>query len=145
LKKTRISIIVAIVIGITITFGIFSSEENEKSIQGYHITLANSDLYVEGIFTDSFEIPEGNYQFRFVPNGDSPKNLSINLEGKSVSFSEDFQLIGTPHETGISLYYTWDYLGSREVKIQETQEIRIKVNPHDNLLGSVSIDLIPLK
>ncbi len=145
MKKNRIGVIIVIVIGITIALGIFSTEENEKIKEGYHITLANSDLYVEGIFTDSFEIPEGNYEFSFVPNGDSPKILSISLEGQSISFSEDFQLKGTPHETGISVYYTWDYLGSKKIKIHQDQEIRIQVNPHDNLLGSVSIDLIPMK
>ena len=98
-----------------------------------------------GFFQIILEFPEGEYQFRFVPNGDSPKILSISLEGNSISFSEDFELIGTPHETGISVYYTWDYLGKKEVKINEDQEIRIEVNPHENLLGSVSIDLIPLE
>ena len=101
-------------------------------------------MYIEGIFTDYFEISEGSYQFSFVPNGDSPKILSISLEGNSVSFSEDFQLKGTPHETGTSQYFTWDYLGNKEVIISQNQEIRIEVNPHENLLGSVSIDLIPL-
>jgi len=145
LKKIRVGGFIAIAIGIIILLGIFSSLPNEKNVEGYHITLASSDLYVEGIFTDFFEIPEGSYLFSFVPNGDSPKILSISLEGKSVSFLEDFQLEGTPHETGISVYYTWNYLGNNEVKIDEKQEIRIEVDPHNNLLGSVSIELRPLK
>ena len=145
MKKTRVGGFFAIAIGIVISLGVFSNLQNEKNIEGYHITLANPELYVEGIFTDFFEIPEGSYHFQFVPNGDSPKILSISLEGKSVSFSEDFELIGTPQETEISVYYTWDYLGEKQVKISESQEVRIEVNPHENLLGTVSIDLIPLE
>ena len=145
MKKTRISVIVVFLILIGIGYALFSTEENEKKTQGYHVTLADPDLYVRGIFSDSFEISAGNYEFRFVPSGDSPQILTISIDGESMSFSEDFQLQGTPHETGISVYYTWDYLGNKYVEINETQEITLKINPHDNLLGPVSIDLIPMK
>ena len=102
-------------------------------------------MYKDGIFTDSINIQKGNYEFRFVPNGDSPEILTISLEGSSFSFSEDFQLEGTPHETGISVYYTWDYLGMKEVTIEENQKLTILINPNKNIVGPVSIDLIPLK
>ena len=145
MKKTRISGIAALVIGIAIILGIFSINQNEKNVEGYHITLADPDLYEDGIFSDNFEIEKGDYEFRFVPNGDSPKMLSISLEGSSFSFSEDFLLEGSPHETGISVYYTWDYLGDKVVKIDEDQRLRIEINPQNNLLGPVSIDLISMK
>ena len=117
---------------------------NEKKIEGYHITLADPGLYEDGIFTDRFDIQKGNYEFRFVPNGDSPEILSISLEGPLFSFSEDFKLEGTPNEAGISVYYTWNYLGMKEVKIKENQHLTILINPNNNILGPVSIDLIPL-
>lgn len=145
MKKTRVSGIAVIVIGIAVILGISSINQNEKNVEGYHITLADPDLYEDGIFSDNFEIKKGDYEFRFVPNGDSPKMLSISLEGSSFSFSEDFQLEGTPHETGISVYYTWDYLGEKVVKIDEDQRLRIQINPQNNLLGPVSIDLISMK
>jgi hypothetical protein len=145
LKKSRIGAYTVIVIGLAIVVGVFSLNPNEKKIEGYHITLADPSLYKDGIFTDSFDIQKGNYEFRFVPNGDSPKILTINLEGSSFSFSEDFQLEGTPHETGISVYYTWDYLGMKKVIIEENQKLTILINPYNNIVGPVSIDLIPLK
>jgi len=145
LKKSRIGAYAAVVIGLAIAVVVFSINPNEKKIEGYHITLADPDLYKDGIFTESFEIQKGSYEFRFVPNGDSPEILTISLEGSSFSFSEDFQLAGTPHETGISVYYTWDYLGIKEVIIDENQKLTILINPHNNIVGPVSIDLIPLK
>ena len=145
MKKTRIGGIAAIVIGITFSLGIFSINQNEKNVEGYHITLADPDLYENGVFSDVFDIEKGEYEFHFVPNGDSPEMLSISLEGSTFSFSEDFQLEGTPHETGISTYYTWDYLGEKVVKIDENQILRIEINPHNNFLGPVSIDLISMR
>lgn len=145
MKKSRIGTYAVVVIGLAIAGGVFSLNPNEKKIEGYHITLADPGLYKDGIFTDSINIQKGNYEFRFVPNGDSPEILTISLEGSSFSFSEDFQLEGTPHETGISVYYTWDYLGMKEVTIEENQKLTILINPNKNIVGPVSIDLIPLK
>ncbi len=145
MKKSRIGAYAAVVIGLVIVVGVFSLNPNEKKIEGYHITLADPGLYKDGIFTDSFDIQKGNYEFRFVPNGDSPEILTISLEGSLFSFSEDFKLEGTPHETGISVYYTWDYLGMKDVIIKENQKLTILINPYNNIVGPVSIDLIPLK
>ena len=145
MKKSRIGAYTAVIIGIAFAFGVFSLNPNETKVEGFHITLADPDLYEDGIFTDSFDIQKGNYEFRFVPNGDSPEVLTIRLEGSSFSFVEDFHLEGTPHETGISVYYTWDYLGIKEVTILEDQKLTIFINPNNNILGPVSIDLIPLR
>ena len=143
LKKSQVGIILAIAVGLAVFAGIFSSDSQEKKIGIYHITLADPSLYEEGIFTDTFDIPKGDFQFRFTPNGDSPKILSVSLEGNSFSFSEDFKLKGTPHETGVSVYYTWEYIGTKNIRTDENQELKIIVNPHENLLGPVSIDIIP--
>jgi len=143
MKKIRIVGLVLVFIGIFVVLAMFSFDMSEKTNdEVFHITLANPDLYQDGVFTDSFAIKNGNYEFRFIPNGDSPEILSIKLNGNSFFFSEDFKLQGTPHETGTSLYYTWDYLGEKKIEIIEEQVLRIEINPHNNILGPVSVELI---
>ncbi|MGI0027761.1 MAG: hypothetical protein ACREAD_07980 [Nitrosopumilaceae archaeon] len=134
----KVVYIIPVVI-IAIAIAISLQPQNQTST--YHVTLSDPKLYNNGTFTDNFKIQKGTYQFSFVPNGDSPQNLSISLKGDSFSHSENFSLNGTLHNTGISSYYTWDYLGSKAVDIPQDQEIRILINPHGNLLGSVSVDL----
>ena len=108
----------------------------------FHVTLADPQLYQDGIYTETFEIESGEYYFRFVPNGSSPEMLSISLDGWSLEFSEDFQLKNTLHETGISEYYTWEYLGENKVMIPEDQQVKISINPNGNVMGSVSVSIL---
>ena len=135
-KAVYILAVVIIAIGIAISF----QPKNQIST-AYHVTLADPKLYNNGIFTDNFKIQKGAYQFSFVPNGDSPQNLSISLKGDSFSYNENFSLQGTLHNTGISSYDTWDYLGKKIIEISQDQELQIKINPHGNISGSVSVDL----
>jgi hypothetical protein len=134
----------AIVVGIVTVLAVLVLMPSEKSERQeiYHARLADPKLYTDGIFTDTFAIEKGTYQFRFVPNGDSPQILSIALRGDAFSFSEDFELEGTPHETGISTYYTWKYLGQDTIEVSEGQELQIIIDPHGNTLGPVSVYLI---
>ncbi len=134
-------VIVIIAIIIVVVFVLSFEPKSEKTI-AYHITLADPKIYINEIFTDVFQIQKGTYQFSFVPNGDSPETLSITLKGAKFSFSEDFKLEGIPHDTGISTYYTWNYQGRKEIHLSEDDQIEIMINPHGNLLGSVSVDLI---
>jgi len=127
----------AVIVAVTMVISLQPKNETELA---YHITLADPKLYKNGIFTDNFKIQKGTYQFGFVPNGDSPQKLSISLKG-NFSFSEDFILQGTLHNTGISSYYTWDYLGNKVIEVPQYQEIQISINPHGDVLGSVSVDL----
>ncbi|HSF28350.1 MAG TPA: hypothetical protein VLA53_04945 [Nitrosopumilaceae archaeon] len=136
----KIIYLVAIVV-VAIAIGL-SLEPNSKKTVIYHVTIADPKLYTDEIFTDTFVIQNGTYRFSFVPNGDSPKTLSIALKGATFSFAEDFLLNGTLHDTGISVYYTWDYLGKKEIQVPEDQQLQIVINPHGNLLGGVSVDLI---
>jgi len=136
--RKAVYIIAVVIIAIAIAVSLQPKNQTDTV---YHITLADPKLYNNGTFTDNFKIQKGTYQFSFVPNGDSPQNLSISLKG-NFSYNEDFSLQGTLHNTGISSYYTWNYLGSKVIGIPQDQEIHIKINPHGNILGSVSIDLI---
>lgn len=136
--KKAVYILGIVIIAIAIAISL--QPKNQTSIV-YHITLADPKLYNNGTFTDNFKIQKGTYQFSFVPNGDSPQNLSISLKG-NYSYNENFSLQGTLHNTGISSYYTWDYLGNKVIQIPQDQEVQIRINPRDSILGSVSVDLI---
>ena len=140
-KKVLVIVVVVSFIAILAMSG-FRQPEFKKPDVVYHVILANSGLYKGGIYADSFAIKKGSYLFNFIPNGDSPKTLSITLTGSSFSFLEDYELEGTPHETGISVYYTWDYKGKKQFEIPDDQDLKITVNPHDDIQGSVSFDII---
>ena len=150
-KKHVFGIICITIISVVIIFGAQINPEYEDSTQlvdisdVFHIRLAEPELYENGIYSESFVLEKGVYEFRFTPNGDSPRLLSIKLMGDSISFSEDFVLNGTPRETDISLYYTWNYEGVKKIQIFEDQQVDIKINPNGNLVGPVSVELIPTK
>ena len=136
-------IVVPIVAMVAIFLMSFSSDKSsQKDDVSFHVTLADPELYMNGVYSSTVTIEKGDYIFRFVPNGSSPKVLSIMLSGETVDFSEDFQLVGTSHQTGISEYFTWDYNGEREISISEKQEISIVINPNYETLGSVSVDIL---
>jgi hypothetical protein len=85
------------------------------------------------------------YEFDFVPMGDSPERLKISVGDV---FSEMFILEGTLVDTGISEYYTWDYIGNKNFEIsyqqcpnQKTCNYDIIVERYGNLKGSVTISL----
>ena len=85
------------------------------------------------------------YKLEFVPMGDSPERLKISIGGV---FSELFVLEKTLVDTGISKYYTWEYIGKENVHIsnqqcpnQKTCNYDITVERFGNLEGSVSISL----
>lgn len=142
MNKRAVFGIVPVVIVTALAILVLMPSEKSELQEIYHVRLADPKLYENGIFSDTFTIEKGNYQFRFVPNGDSPQVLSIALKGATFSFSEDFELEGTPHETGISTYYTWKYLGQDRIEIPEEQELQIVIDPHGNVLGPVSVYLI---
>lgn len=140
MNKKIIIIPIVIIIGILAVLSLDSSEKNDDIT--FHVTLADPQLYENGVYTESFDIKSGEYYFRFVPNGSSPEILSISLDGYSIKFSEDFQLENTLHETGISEYYTWEYLGENKITILEDQRVSIRINPNGNVMGSVSVDIL---
>jgi len=136
-------IIIPIVVIVVIGLVSFSSDEtNEKKNTIFHVTLADPDLYVNGEFSQVLTLEKGEYFFRFVPNGSSPKILSITVVGENFGFDEDFQLRNTLHQTGISEYFTWEYDGTHSFTIPESGEVEIIVNPNGNIMGSVSADIL---
>ena len=114
----------------------------------FHVRLADSSLYENGVYSEMFQIEKGVYKFRFVPNGDSPQKLSIKLltESGVVLMDNHFELEGTLIDDGISSWYTWDYLSKDNMlKIDEAQQVKIFVSPNGNLKGPVSIGLVSTK
>ena len=144
MNKITIGILIisiVIILGVSITM---NSEEKDDNVV-FHITLADPELYTNGIYTSNFTIESGTYFFRFVPNGSSPEILSIELSGQNYNFLENFNLKGTPHESETSKYFTWEYEGVKNITIDSIEEITIVINPNDNVMGSVSIDIIKKK
>ena len=96
-------------------------------------------------------LEEGTYKIGFVPMGDSPSKIRIDIKGKWTEdpswrplFSEEFILKGTPVDTGISKYYTWEYVGQKYVYIPEVEgeaDYEIVIVRSGNLKGSVTISL----
>ncbi len=140
--SSGIYIIIVIFAFILVGVWILTTSQPEESKTVFHVTLADPKLYQDGIYSNSFKISKGAYMFRFVPNGDSPEILSITLNGKNFHFFENFKLIGTSHETGISEFFTWEYKGENVIEVSEDMEIKISIDPHENILGPVSVELI---
>ena len=134
-------ILIVTILGVSISM---NSEEKDDNVV-FHITLADPELYTNGIYTSNFTIESGTYFFRFVPNGSSPEILSIKLSGQNYSFIENFNLKGIPHESETSKYFTWKYEGMKNITIDSMEEITIAINPNGNVMGSVSIDIIKKK
>ena len=103
-------------------------------------------------------IEGGTYKIEFVPMGDSPKNIRLIIEGEILEdqgyyldepvkrqiFSEEFILERSLVDTGISKYYTWEYLGQKFVQFPKTEgevTYEITIQRSGNLEGSVSISL----
>ena len=144
MNKKSIGILMILIVTILSVSISMNSEEKDDNVV-FHVTLANPELYTNGIYTNNFTIEPGTYFFRFVPNGSSPEILSIKLSGQNYSFIENFNLKGIPHESETSKYFTWEYEGMKNITIDSMEEITITINPNDNVMGSVSIDIIKKK
>jgi hypothetical protein len=145
-------IILAVIIGVIFVGAQINPDNPENTNVVFHVTLADPALYDEnGFYVDYFSIEEGWYEFRFVPNGDSPTTLSIELWTMKVGnekwrhFSEDFELQGTLVEDELSSWYVWDYLGEKRISFDGSYTMEIVISPNRNLVGPVSIDLIKLR
>ena len=106
-------------------------------------------------------IEGGTYKIGFVPMGDSPAKIKLTIKGKWTEsyrlepswrqiFSEEFVLEKSLVDTGISKYYTWEYIGQKYVQIPELEGkipssdepiYEIIISRYGNLEGSVSISI----
>ena len=146
-------IILAAIIGVGFV-GAQINPDNPENEEGWSIRIAgpgfdNISDHMYGPITLEREVP---YEFHFVPMGDSPERLKISVGGKGHGveiFSELLYLEGTLVDTGISEYYTWDYVGNKNFEIsfdqcpnQKTCNYDITVERYGNLKGSVTISLL---
>ena len=152
-KKPVFGVICLVIIAAIIIFGAKINPDNSENIkiedsEVFHIRLADSSLYENGVYSEMFQIEKGVYKFRFVLNGDSPQKLSIKLltESGVVLMNNHYELEGTLIDDGISSWYTWDYLSKDNMlEIDKSQQIKIFISPNGNLKGPVSIGLVSTK
>lgn len=121
---------------------IVASDVSDSTDPVFHVLLSDS-AYKGGQYTESFEMAAGSYKFKFIANGDSPQTLTIIISSEAFSFSENFALDGTLHKTGLSEYYTWNYVGQEEFELMQGQALDITIDPNGNTVGTVSVLVIP--
>ena len=151
-------IILAAIIGVVFA-GAQINPDNPENGEVWSIRMASSEWDDRPILRASLpNLEEGTYKLGFVPMGDSPSPIRIDIKVRSASsiggsgsgtgwellFSEIFVLEGTPVDTGISKYYTWEYVGQKHVYIPEVEgeaNYEIRIERSGNLEGSVTISL----
>ena len=151
-KKSIIGgIILAAIIGLVAAGAQINPEysvgEERPNSEVWNKRIAGPEFANDSILKSSPITLERNvqYKFDFVPMGDSPERIKISIGGV---FSETFVLEKTLVDTGISKYYTWEYIGKENVLVsnqqcpnQKTCDYEITVERFGNLEGSVSISL----
>ena len=151
-KKAIMGGIVLGTIAVSIAYGAQlnpDNPENEKLPDGqvWNIRISGpefQDLPVLGSEIGNLGI--GTYEFGFVPMGDSPQFLRLTIsddKGNQI-FSEEFTLERSLVDTGISKYYTWNYLGNEFASVSERGNYEITIEREGNLKGSLSISLTKL-
>ena len=143
-------IILAAIIGVVFA-GAQINPDNPENGEVWSIRMASPEWDDRQTVRASLpNLEEGTYKIGFVPMGDSPHKITIVIKGKSTTtspnfyFSEEFILKGTPVDTGISEYYTWEYVGQKYVYIPEVEgeaNYEITIKRSGNLKGSVTISL----
>ena len=138
-KITAGIIIAAVLIGLIIYLRISNDFPSKETDFVFHVRLADPEMYKNGIYQETFDLPQGEFRFKFIANGDSPQILSISMEGEEFSFYEDFELKGIAYTTSISEYFTWDYLGEKKIEISDWKSLQVSIDPNGNLQGPVSV------
>ena len=148
-------IILAAIIGVVFV-GAQINPDNPENEGVWSIRMASPEWHDRPILRASLpNLEEGTYKLGFVPMGDSPSKIRIDIKvrqagidfvgtGWGLVFSEKFVLKGTPVDTGISKYYTWEYVGQKYVYIPEVEgeaNYEITITRTGNLKGSVTISL----
>lgn len=149
-------IILASIIGVVFV-GAQINPDNPENGEVWSIRMASPEWDDRQTVRASLpNLEEGTYKLGFVPMGDSPTKIRIDIKVRSAGsdfagagwtpmFSEEFILKGTPVDTGISKYYTWEYVGQKYVYIPEVEgeaNYEITIIRTGNLKGSVTISLL---
>ena len=173
-----LGIVLAVIIGVVVFGGAIYPEyvDSQKPIKNttvFHVTLADPALYdcvtlgasTHCEYREVIFVEDGIYEFRFVPNGDSPQKLSVELKSHLLPWDDYYHeyvslhyvLVGNLVEEGMSSWYTWKYqivpcalcanLGDGETgfKIDEPQQVEISIDPRGYLNGPISIELVQIK
>ena len=160
--------IVAAAIIVSITYGAVANPggdpiTEEPSSEVWNFRFSGQEFHnISSHGFDGISLETGNtYQFKFVPMGDSPEQLRLSLVGISPSvqvFSDTLYLKKTLVDTGISKYYTWEYVGDKFFQISDKEcyekdstsstilkkplcYYELNVERIGNLMGSVSISI----
>ena len=148
-------IILAAIVGVVFV-GAQINPDNPENEEVWSIRMASPEWHERQTVRASLpNLEEGTYKLGFVPMGDSPSKIRIDIKVRSAGsdfagttwtpmFSEEFILKGTPVDTGISKYYTWEYVGQKYVYIPEVKRetnYEITIERSGNLEGSVTISL----
>ena len=151
--------IVAVAIIISMAYGASMNPGGNEQRSGgeiWNFRISGEEFNdISTIKADLGVIEGGTYKNGFVPMGDSPAKIKLTIKGKWTEsyrlepswkqiFSEEFVLKGTPVDTGISKYYTWEYVGQKYVYIPEVEgeaNYEIAISRSGNLEGSVTISL----
>ena len=163
MNKTLIPVgIAAVVVAVSIVYGASMNPVGNEQRSGgeiWNFRISGTEFHdisthVVGLGT----VEGGTYEIGFVPMGDSPKHIKLRIEGeipenqryylddpvKTEIFSEEFTLQRNLVDTGVSKYYTWEYLGQKFVQFPESDGdtmYEITIARSGNLEGSVSISL----
>jgi len=150
-KKPIIGGIILVAIIGVVYAGAQINPDNPENGEVWSIRMASPEWHDrQTVRTNLPNLEEGTYKIGFVPMGDSPHKITIVIKGKSTTtspnfyFSEEFILKGTPVDTGISKYHTWEYVGQKYVYIPEVEgeaNYEITIKRSGNLKGSVTISL----
>ena len=166
MNKTLIPVgIAAVVVAVSIVYGASMNPVGNEQRSGgeiWNFRISGTEFHdisthVVGLGT----VEGGTYEIGFVPMGDSPKHIKLRIEGeipenqryylddpvKTEIFSEEFTLQRNLVDTGVSKYYTWEYLGQKFVQFPESDGdtmYEITIARSGNLEGSVSISLTKL-
>ena len=148
-------IILAAIIGVVFV-GAQINPDNPENGEVWSIRMASPEWHDRQTVRASLpNLEEGTSKVGFVPMGDSPSKIRIDIKVRSAGsdfagatwtpmFSEKFVLKGTPVDTDISKYYTWEYVGQKYVYMPEVEgaaNYEIKIERSGNLKGSVTISL----
>jgi hypothetical protein len=135
------------------------NEQKRSDSEIWNFRISGSEFHgISTIMADLGVIEGGTYEIGFVPMGDSPQKIKLIIEGvisenqrdyldnpvKTEIFSEEFVLQRNLVDTGISKYYTWEYLGQKFVQFPKTEgdaRYEIIIQRDGNLEGSVSITM----